>query len=223
MTIYEILSLTLLFFEALAMIVGFICWKYLKPTYWKLCPIFLLIIVINEIIGNLLRYVDVQANMEWYSFIVIPLQFLFYYFLFFKFFKQRNLKIMSIAFSIIYFIAFLIDNFSRSNNDYGFSSISYTVGNLFMPVLIFTYFLQLLKSPQIFSFTKEPMFWISNGLLLSYLGGFPLYAFQHSMGHKYPDFFNNLWIFVILLDCISFLMFTYSFICFKWNPQSSSS
>ncbi len=223
MTIYQILPLTLLFFEALAMIIGFICWKYLKPAYWKLCPIFLLIIVINEIIGNLLRYVDVQANMEWYSFIVIPLEFLFYYFLFFNFFKQWNLKVMCITFFTIYVVVWVMENMHLTRNDYWFDSISYTVGVLLILILVFTYFIQLLNSPQILQVTKEPMFLISSWFLLSYLGGFSFYGFRHSKGHEYPDFFDAYWKFVITLNCIYFLMFTYSFICFKRNSRSSSS
>src|ERR1044071_5925628 len=81
---YFYIRLGLNLLELAACITGFIYWKKIKDSYWKWFAIYLLLIVLTEVAALFIAYQlkDAALNGKLYSYFGIPLQFLFFSWLF---------------------------------------------------------------------------------------------------------------------------------------------
>ena len=119
MSKYDLIRYTLLIIELLACITGFIYWKKLRGTFWKWFPVYLLVIVIIEIIAP---YLDASLNNNLYRFFGIPIQFLFFCWLFYQYFEKLRESKWAIAGIIVYLLAWLIEMFFLTSTQLWFFS-----------------------------------------------------------------------------------------------------
>lgn len=219
-----ILRCILLTAELSAALTGFLHWNKLKKTYWKWFPFYLLFIVLSEGIGFILSTLKMKhANLTYFNYFVIPVEFLFFFWLFQQAFK--NLRITRIAFMciLIYICSVVIDYLFLHNSDAMFLASSYTIGNLLLLVLVFDFFYQLVTTDAILHFKENMLFWVSTGLLLFYLGSFPFYGLRNILGVNYKELYRNYGYIVYVLNILMYLMFTFSFIWGKPNTKYSLS
>lgn len=188
--------------------VGFIKWQNIKKTYWAYFPFYLIIIALFNIARR--YWMDTALIYSFLSIAVVPLEFLFFFWLFYK---NGQKKLPIIIGSIIYMIAFLIETFGvdTMKSNY-FMSFSYSIGNIILLIFILQYFYKLIYSDRILNFYRERMFWVALGLLVFFLGTFPYFGLYNLMLSKY---FNLLvtytWV-EIFLDYTMYLLFAASFI-----------
>ena len=136
---------------------------------------FLLFLVIVEIIGRYLRK-ELNAETNGYLFnFSVPIEYLFYSWLFLKTYQtplfQKIAKLFIYAFIIFCIAVFLIRGI------YWFNSSILLVGNISAILFCCLYFYELLIVEERINLVKEPMFWISTGVLLFNLGEFLYSAF----------------------------------------------
>ena len=194
-------------FELLASIVGLVNWQKIKHDYFISFPIYLLLIAILEIIcfwrlGELAKILDV--------FILIPLEFLFFFWLFYKNSQKKRLILIG---SFVYLISFIVEIFiaERINKGY-FLSFSYSIGNIVLLVFILQYFYYLVFTERILFFYRERMFWVALGLLVFYLGTFPYFGLYNLLVTKhFKLLISYTWV-EIFLDYTMYLLFAASFI-----------
>ncbi len=205
--------------EAVAMITAFIYIKKWQSTYWKWFPYYLTFIVIAEIIGNTLGVKNMAIiNLIFYSYVVIPIEFFFFFWIFYQDFKITKSRWLPILCICIYALSLLTDIIYFRNVKFTAFSFSYTIGNILLLLLIINFFLRLVNSDNLLKFRQNILFWVSVGLLIYYLGSCPFYGLKNLLANKY---FNSIYVyysvFVYILDSLMYLTFALSFICGKPN------
>lgn len=131
---------------------------------------YLLFVVIVELIG---RYYsrEIHKSNAWLYNISVPIEYLFYSFLFLVHYNNPNFKTIAKVF-ILLFPVFAIINFLFIQNTERFNTNFLKVGSFFMIVFSCLYFTDLLRIEKIINPLKQPLFWIASGLLLFNSGEF---------------------------------------------------
>lgn len=145
---------------------GMISYKRLKGSHWIYFVWYLGFIVAAEAIGQYMRQRSmVVANLRLYNYLVIPIEFLFNFLLFWFAFGEGKRK-LPVVFTVIYLVSWLTDVLLLSRHRFFFYSFSYTIGNLLLLILILRFFLNLVTSNDILTFRENMQFWVSLGLLI---------------------------------------------------------
>lgn len=128
---------------------------------------FLLLTVSIEFGG---RWLDQQSKFAMYN-LFTTFEFCFYGVLFYTYFKKRAFKNFALIF-IPFFLTisilniFFLQGFNKTFNTYSFLS-----GSFFIVVFCCCFFYESVLPDQIDQqLSKQPFFWICNGLLIFYLG-----------------------------------------------------
>jgi hypothetical protein len=209
------LSQAVKFFELLAAIVGFLYWKKIIKTPFKWMPIYLLLLFGGEMLAfYLTKQKLITEKFILYNWILIPLQFLFFYWLFAT--NVKALKKAALLFAIIYIIFLASDNLYLSNKKFIFSSISYSIGSTMLLLLIVGYIINLTKDDTILNFKRQYLFWISIGLMVFYLGSLPYFGLRNTLFNNYNSLFiNYTWI----IPFLNYTMYTLFILSFIWGRQ----
>lgn len=206
----------LIFFELMAFVTGLICWKKYASSYWQYFILFLGIIFFNELLSKyfLLVLGDKDLNSNFYIFYAIPVQFIFYYWLFGRYFSgngYRSYRYLPLIALIIYLLSFCADFVVfKDKVQYWFLSFSYTVGNLLLLILILLFLLRFSRSEEIVHYRNSNMFWVSVGLMIFFLGTFPYYGMLNLLTEKYKSVFKMYRYFSFILDYCMYLLFSLS-------------
>jgi len=211
---YLFIRLLLNFFELLACVAGFISWKKVKDSFWKWLVIYLSLITVteigNEYIGYRLGNERLNAGINF--FFSIPLQFIFFFWLFYQWFQPRNEKRWPLAGAAIYFISLLTELLYFGERKLWFLSFSYTTGNIVLLLLTLLFFYNFMNSDEILKYKNSMMFWVSLGLLFFYLGSLPFFGLWNTLATGYPNVFNQYWMVQMGLNCLMYLFFSIAFI-----------
>jgi hypothetical protein len=209
---YDILRLVLNFFELLACVTGLIYRKKIWNSYWKWFWVYLLAIVLMELFCQYLAIVANQENQWIYVQLIVPGEFLFFFWLFYKYFQDYKVKIIPLIGACIYMLCFAFDRIYMSKLQFSFFSFSYMVGSIILLVLILFFLVRFVRSDDLLHYKKNMMFWVSTGLLVFFLGSLPFYGLWNTLAKKHPDIFNLYWIVQISFDYIMYLFFAFAFI-----------
>jgi hypothetical protein len=209
-------ELILFLFEILAFVASMYTFKKLPEPYLKVFVGLLGFIVLSEVLGKLFKYsiANTSINVIWYGFISIPIQFITYYWLYSKRVKNRLLFIIP---SSTYVLSLLINLLMNWGEEYIFPSVTYTIGNILLLIVIFRYLYLLMNSNDILHFKRDPFFWISIGQLIFYLPTIPFYFFMYQLYNTDVNFYINYYYFAIGLNCIMYVFYTLSFIWKRTN------
>ncbi len=216
---YSYFIYTLLCFEGIAACVGlYFSSKYPsktnKPFAYYLISIFLLEVSARIlVIYNMKKYASYLVE-----YIAIPLEFIFLYWFIIqlsKYHKKSKIFLMVLS---PYMISFIIETFFKAT--FEFLNISYTVGNLFLLILVLKCMYDFLNSNDILKFLYSPVFYICIGLLLFYLGTFPYYAIKNVLWAEFKTVGLKYWYVAMALNCLMYCMFTISFLCSKQKSIS---
>lgn len=201
--------------ELAACITGFICWKNLKPSYWKVFPFYLLFIVIAEFTGWYLSSHHLFAYSKiLYNYLIVPSEFLFMFYLFYHSLKEKY-KITVLLLVFLFFSATIVEYVILKKTTWLWMSLSFAIGAISMLVLAVIFFLELLTSESIIHFAKQPFFWVCFGITLFYVGTFP---YMSTISFLYKSNINLAWLLswvFVLLNYIMYLFFIKAFLCFK--------
>ncbi len=206
--------------ELIACLTGYVYWRKLKGTYWVAFSVYLTFIVISEQIGGYFasRYL-VSQNIAFFNYFEIPMEFLFFFWLFYKTSKSLSFNKLPIICAIIYLSSWVYDNMANWHKPEFLGTNSYNAGNLLLLILILRHFIVLVTSDEILNFRTNRMFWICGGLLFYYLGSAPFYGFRSFFISNYPNLMKPFYTLVLVLNCIMYLMFAISFI---WGKNTIS-
>src|SRR6186713_3346037 len=153
---YFWLRILLNIFEAISLISGIIFWKKVKNTYWKwfvfYCGLILFIELFAKFIGYGLK--NPKLNSDFYFFIGIPVQFIFFCWLFHKWFEKPKDQMLSLMSLVIYLLSWIIDLLFLRHQRMWFSSFSYTVGNIVLLLMVILFFLRFVNSNEILKYKQ---------------------------------------------------------------------
>lgn len=198
--------------EGLACITGFLCSSRLYPRFWRAFPFYLLIITCCEFAGWYMNKNGIKGASVMYNYFVVPLEFLFMYWLYYRNLSNRWHKTVFSA-GIMYLACWAYEIFFVQNTKWIWLSLSYTVGNVLMLILGIIYFLQLLKSDKLLKYKKQLFYWVNLGLLLFYVGTFPFYGTSNILYSQSPTLYAVLYWMMVILNYLMYGLFITGFIC----------
>jgi hypothetical protein len=198
-------------FELAACITGFLFWNKIRHTYWKWFPVYLAIIVAIELTAEYFSYVQLNQpiNDAIYWYIGLPLEFLFFFWLFYQYFKPRKWPLILAS---IYVVIWFLDQVYLSNMNLNFDSFSYTIGNALLLIYLFIFFIKFSNSNAILHYRSSMFFWVALGLLIFYVGTFPFYGMRTTLIREYPGIFYVYWYIQFFLNYCMYSLFIVAFI-----------
>lgn len=206
--------LILFVLEWVAAFSGLLKWRYLSVKHWRLFVVYLFIVAVTES-GAEIHYhftKDAFINAAIYNVFLIPLQFIFFFWVFHREFKTGKQSYWPLACSLVYMSVWVSDYFFMGDKDLAFQSFSYTLGNILLLLLVIIFLARLMNGAGILTFYRERMFWICCGLILFYLGSLPFYGLWNTLANDYPSVFNQYWLVQMYLNYGMYLFFTIAFI-----------
>jgi hypothetical protein len=206
------------FFEFLACIIGLITWAKANGSILQKFAFALLLVLSTELIA---KYFGLHEELKKYNPLLYrywstPFQFIFFYWLYFQEFKLSKVKKLPIYVVICYLITWLSDEIFSIKADWKwFPSLSFGIGVIGILLLVIIYFINLMKDDKIILFYRQPLFWISFGLLIGYITIIPLFVLRNGLGKEQITLLTTYWKIGIVLNCIMYLFFSISFLCTK--------
>jgi hypothetical protein len=203
--LYNLLDVT----EGFAAIIAIIYYKQLKSSYWKWFVIYLIFIAIAEIFS--IYFLDNLPKIRkyYFDFLVIPVEFLFFYWLYAKKSLQSNKLFWTSC--TIYFLFYLL-HFFHTDQVRMISSMSYTVGVFLLAIMVYLEFIKQIRSDEILHFKNNKMFYINIGVMLFYIGTLPFFAFDKYLFQNMFTVWNYYETFFLLSVNIMYILFAMSFI-----------
>lgn len=200
--------------EGIAALISILNYNRIKNQYWKYFVFYLIFIFLCESVGKWGdNFIDYNKAL-FYNYLVIPVQFVFFYWLYAA--KSFEKPKLFIALSLIYLLSFIpCELFSLT--DKVMFSLNYTLGCLFLMILVVMEFYQQVNSSNILHFNKNPMFYINLGVTLFYIGTLPFWTFFPFI-KIYREIHNIYFSYFLISGIIMYILFSVSFI---WGKQSS--
>ena len=159
-----------IYFEIAALLTSIILWYKLRHSslFWLL-P-YLAFIVGIELTGRYIRTELRQPNAWLYN-ISVPIEFLFYGFIFYLHYNRYSF-IQLAKFFLILFAVFALCNILFIQGFQSFNTNILKVGSFSMIILACLYFTELLSRNERVNLLREPMFWLTTGVFLFNTGEF---------------------------------------------------
>ncbi|MCZ4223630.1 hypothetical protein [Pedobacter rhodius] len=209
------LSNTLLGVEALAAIIAlFFYYKNAVHDFWKCFALYLVFIFLCELFGKYGSNWISFSKALFYNYFVIPLQFLFFYWLYaVKSLRRKNLFII---FSLLYLISFIPSELYFKGSKIIFS-FNYTFGAFILMTLVVMEYYKQITSSDILNFNRNRMFYINLGVTLFYIGTLPFWTFYYLL-LKYTQIWTIYFDYFLISAIVMYILFSISFI---WEKQNS--
>lgn len=156
-----------------------------------------------------------QKSNHWFFNFATLIEFVFYFYIYYLSFTVKQNKKWALYFIIALPVLFFI-NIVWVQGFNKFHTITYRIGSVFLIILCYFYFKQLLTSDKFIFLLSVPLFWISVGLLFFHTGFFIYYCSFDYIVYKKIGY--NLILWRALSHSFNFLLYTtflISFICHK--------
>jgi hypothetical protein len=164
-----------IYFEIAAFLTALVLWKKLEKRSLRWFVPFLFFIVAVEFTGRYLRKELHQPNVWLYN-ISIPVEFLFYAFIFYRSYTVPSFRILSLLF-IALFSFYTIINLLFINDISVLNSIPIAIGSFSMVIFSLLCFYDIYLNNHSASVLKQSIFWIAAGVLLFNAGEFAFHLF----------------------------------------------
>lgn len=200
--------------EFLAALIGIIYFKRLKNSYWKWFSVYLVIIFISEFFWYLFAdQISSSIKQIYFGVFVFPFQFMFLIWLYAM--KSLKNKKLFIVCTILYVVTipFYLENINP------LFTINYAVGTTIIAFLVVMEFIKQLKNDDILKFKENKMFYINIGVILFFVGNFPLFAFYYTLYCDYVEIWNFCFLYFRITSSLLYLLFIASFI---WGKHQTS-
>lgn len=179
------------------------------PLYLKLFPPFLVITLVIEIVGWILKGEGVDTSLMYFLFIAF--EFVLYLYMLYLIIRRTRAKKIILSMAFIYPVLALLSIFIFEVNV--FPSISYSIGCLLIVGVCIYYFFELFRYPSSTSLLREPAFWICTGLLFFYICSFPLFGLYRLLYSASSTIMNNISTILDVMNVFLYTFFTTAFLC----------
>jgi hypothetical protein len=168
-----------MYIEIAAFITSLVFWKKIKASRLRWLTLFLSLIVLVEFVGRYIRTVLHQPN-SWLYNISVPIEYLFYAFLFQSFYKKKVFKEVVRIF-LFCFPIWCVFNILSVQGFFNFNTNFLKLGSFCMIVLSFFIFIEMLTTEDMVNPFLQPLFWIASGVFLFNAGEFTYDMFMDFM------------------------------------------
>lgn len=208
MQVLQPVLLFLLILQTLSCIIwvrNFAAWKH---SSLQLFPFYLCFIVGAETVGWIL---DLKSEFalaaNFFKYLVIPVEYCFLLFLFYREWVHWKYRYVVLLFISLYLVSFMAETYLGWTRHLRFFSLSYTLGNLFLLITVLAFLLRLGSGKGILFIRHNPLFWMSCGMLVFYIGSFPFYGLYLFLGKTNLILFYRYQFIVTLLNCFMYTLF----------------
>lgn len=201
-----------LYIIAASIIIGMLRFRILQPKPVRWLVPFLAVTLAVELIG--LITVRMRIRNLWMFNLFTACEFIFYSTFYLNVIENQWIKKTIRYAIIIYPLLFAINIFWIEGFFYRFHTITYRIGSVMVVVWAYLYFRDFMRSPTYIPVLRNPIFWISTGLLFFYAGFF-FYMTAGSILIYARIPYNNL-VFDTISDTLNALLYTcflISFLC----------
>jgi len=213
---YLILRKGLLGIEFVSALIGFIYILKLKGSYWKWFSIYLIFIFFQEFLTSDKTSFFNISKEDYYTFIGIPIQYLFFYWLYA--YKSLKNKKLFVIFIITYLSTYVPIELVYKDINLR-NSLNLTVGTILLMILIVLELKKQIITDDILKFKENKMFYINIGVMLFYVGTYPYFAFQKTLlEEQYVDIRNFYYCYFLASNYLMYSLFAASFI---WGKNYS--
>ena len=178
--------------EGMAAVAGIITWQKWKHTYIRWFIVYLCAISFLGVCNLFLLPLNKKYDVSIINQIAVPFEILFINWFFYKTLNNKR-RAVTIAGTLVYCSAWIIEKTEISMKGYYFDSLSYTIANLFILIYLILFFVEFVQSEKLLHFKQEAAFWIASGMLLFYLGTFPFYGLYNELAKNINLFIALAW------------------------------
>lgn len=205
---YPYLLKLLLGLEFLSCITAIFYFKKLNKSFWIYFCFYLIILTFSDFYIDAISKVTHLKKQHIYAYFIIPLQFIFFYWLYA--YQSLLKKKIFWLFLLLYIVSFIPIElyFARLKVVYSFN---YTIGSFLLMILVFLEFQKQIKNDAILYFKQNKMFYINMGIMLFYVGTLPFFGL-YNLIVKEPEIWNMYYLYFLLSNCLMYMLFTASFI-----------
>jgi hypothetical protein len=211
--LFQFLFVSIYVIEFIPVAIGFYYYNQIKNTYWKWFLYYLIFIFIAELVSNYEVLIEPGDKKYLYGFIIIPIEFLFFYWLYA--YKSFNNKKLFWIFLLVYVVSFVPHLYLESHKSMVYS-FNYVVGAFLLGILVVMEYLKQIRSDSILQFKENKMFYINLGVSLLYIGTLPFFSF-YAIIAKNDTIYTNYHLLFLIVNHLMYLLFSMSFIWGKPN------
>ncbi|MBV8326078.1 hypothetical protein [Chryseobacterium sp.] len=201
--------------EGFSAFTSVIYFNRIKKQYWKYLALYLIVIFLCESSVKWGEQTLGIHRVKFYNYFVIPLQFIFFYWLYAK----QSLKSTKLfyTFTAIYLFSFIPTALFFPVAKKVVFPFNYTLGCLLLMILVIMEYYKQVNSSEILNFSKNKMFYINLGVTLFYIGTLPLMTFT-SLLWQYREIWDLYFVYFQVSGAAMYILFSISFI---WGKQNS--
>jgi hypothetical protein len=167
--------------------------RYKSYPFYKYFILYILIIVIVDVINSVFFTVNNLILFDIYTFFEFNSFALIYYHLLKNKTRIKILKVLVLAFNLIYFLFYYFDFYTL-----------YTVPieGVVNSIIVILFFIELLNSDRILNYKKLLSFWLSVAFLIFYLTTVPFWSLYYSNILATRDMFPIIYYLVVIFELI---------------------
>lgn len=194
-------------------VIALVCLSNKREQWYKTFPVFLFVVSLVEVFGNLIYFYWHRPNNHWLYNAYLPLQFSFISWVAYKICKPYfNSKPFLLTGLAVFIISYCIESFRSGFLNY--SSITKTIFSVWMIVLCFVYYYRFLQKEERLAIWSHADFWIISGLFFFY--------FVSTASNLFFDYLVNLnkdqlrpirYTIFLVLNIFLYGSWSYAFIC----------
>lgn len=185
----------------------------------KMFSFFLLFVLLGELFGVawskwIWNHTGFNRSNQWFYNLFHICIYIFYLYFFYVVLKVRRLRRVILGISIIYSL-FVFGNLFWGQGIFLFNTYSELFYCFIMIFLSISYYYQLLYAREIVALSRDPLFWISTGVLTYHLGSMMGLFLINVMNAISQDKARDIHLIIAFCGILMYLNFTIAFLCLK--------
>lgn len=210
MNYWQIIETIMIF---ICTIIGFICFKKMKPNYLRIFLGWMTLLSSSEIIFYFFyNHPAIVLLVSLIYCFIYFLGYLIYSYIFYKRLQHLQLFKRYLIISVIFYGIFSIYSLIFRLNERNADNDSFLILSLLLIILMLYFFWQIISSKENIYLTKEPLFWIATGTLFYYTGNFIATGFFHRLVLSSKEFAIMLYKLNHILAIAQYILFSIAFI-----------
>lgn len=199
--------------ELITIVIGFVHYNKYKHTPLKYFLWFLCYGFATEILGYLISIELKQPNDIVFN-IYALVQFVFFLWLFFKYFKTQQYKSITKIFGILVILSFVIISLFIQDLFQSYQSYFFLIGGVFLIIDIILFLIEIINSDAVLNLKHLLIFWVAIGVLLFQLGFMPVFIATNYINYSNGNTYGYI---LLILNFITSLCYSLGFIWTKKN------
>ncbi|MFC4261371.1 hypothetical protein ACFOWM_00650 [Ferruginibacter yonginensis] len=184
-----------------------------RVGWFAIFPVFLMLVVFFEIMGNVIFFYWHQTNNYWWYNAYLPIQFSFISWVIYKICKPYFNSKPFVLLGLATFISFYLFE-SIQSHFVGYSNTTKTIFSIWVILMCFIFYYKFLQKEENLSLSSHPEFWIMTGIFFFYFVSTAANLFfEYLASYNKNQIRPVRYTIFLILNIILYGSFSYAFIC----------